>query len=95
MLRLLGCLLLINVNVATCFAQTEQAIFAGGCFWCMQADFDHLPGVISTTSGYDGDTLKNPTYEQVSSGQTNNAEAVFVEFDSNKISYRQVVDYFI
>ena len=74
--------------------QTEKAIFAGGCFWCMQADFDHLPGVLSTTAGYDGDVLKNPTYEQVSAGQTNDAESVLVEFDSNKVSYKQVVNYF-
>ncbi|BCA93858.1 peptide methionine sulfoxide reductase MsrA [Legionella antarctica] len=92
MLRLLGCLLLIHA--ASSFAQTEQAIFSGGCFWCMQADFDHLPGVISTTSGYDGDTLKNPTYELVSGGRTNYAEAVLVAFDSNKVSYQQLVNYF-
>jgi peptide-methionine (S)-S-oxide reductase len=85
---------ILLINAITCFAQTEKAIFAGGCFWCMEADFNHLPGVLSVTSGYDGDTIKNPTYEQVSSGQTNDAESVLIEFDTNKISYKEVVDYF-
>ncbi|MDF1930678.1 peptide-methionine (S)-S-oxide reductase MsrA [Legionella pneumophila] len=60
----------------------------------MEADFDHLPGVLSTTSGFDGDTLKNPTYEQVSAGNTHYAESVMVEFDPNKLSYKKLVEYF-
>ncbi len=79
---------------SVCFAKTEEAIFAGGCFWCMEADFDHLPGVISTTSGYDGDTTKDPSYEQVSAGTTNYAESVLVTFDPEQISYKQLIDYF-
>ena len=85
---------ILLISATTCFAQTEKAIFAGGCFWCMEADFNHLPGVLSVTSGYDGDTVKNPTYEQVSAGETNDAESVLVAFDSNKVSYKQVVNYF-
>lgn len=85
---------ILLITATSCLATTEKAIFAGGCFWCMEADFDHLQGVLSTTSGYDGDTLKNPTYEQVSAGGTNYAESVLVEFDSNKVSYKQLVDYF-
>ncbi len=76
------------------FSKTETAIFAGGCFWCLEVDFDKLNGVISTESGYDGGTQKNPTYETVSSGTTNYAESVKVVFDSNKVTYKEVVNYF-
>lgn len=93
MYRIILCFLLF-ANTTFGFAKTEKAIFAGGCFWCMESDFDHLPGVISTTSGFDGDTLKNPTYEQVSAGNTNYAESVMVLFDTNKLTYNQLVDYF-
>lgn len=93
MIRLFNSFILL-LCAATTFAHTEKAIFAGGCFWCMEADFNHLPGVLTVTSGYDGDTIKNPTYEQVSAGTTNNAESVLVEFDANKVSYKQLVDYF-
>lgn len=87
-------IMILLLFTSMCFAKTEQAIFAGGCFWCMEADFDHLPGVLSTTSGYDGDILKDPSYEQVSSGKTNYAESVLVTFDPDQISYKQLVDYF-
>ena len=73
-------------------AATESAIFAGGCFWCMEPPFDALPGVISTTSGYTGGTLANPSYEQVSAGGTGHAEAVKVVFDPRRVSYTQLLD---
>lgn len=76
------------------FAKEDVAVFAGGCFWCVEADFDKLPGVISTTSGFDGGQLKNPTYEKVSSGTTQYVESVKVVFDPDKVSYKELLDYF-
>ena len=75
-------------------AKVAKATFAGGCFWCMEAPFDKLPGVISTTSGYIGGQVKNPTYEQVSSGRTGHTEAVQVEYDASKVSYEKLLDVF-
>lgn len=70
---------------------TDYAIFAGGCFWCMEPPFDKLDGVISTTSGYTGGHTVNPTYEQVSAGGTGHAEAVKIVFDPAKISYEKLL----
>jgi peptide-methionine (S)-S-oxide reductase len=75
-------------------AERAVAIFAGGCFWCMEPPFDALPGVISTTSGYTGGTVPNPTYAQVSSGETGHLEAVQVEYDPKLVSYSQLLDVF-
>src|SRR5690242_10886996 len=74
--------------------QTEKAIFAAGCFWCTEEAFEKVPGVISAVSGYTGGTVKNPSYEQVSSGRTGHAEAVEVTFDPKKVSYEQLLDTF-
>lgn len=70
------------------------AIFAGGCFWCTESDFDHMPGVRATTSGYSGGRVANPTYEQVSAGRTGHIEAVRVAYDPTRISYAALVDRF-
>lgn len=72
----------------------EVATFAGGCFWCMEADYDKVPGVIATISGYTGGTVANPTYEQVSSGTTGHAESVEVIFDPKKVSYEHLLAVF-
>jgi len=73
---------------------TATAIFAGGCFWCLEADFDKLPGVIATESGYTGGKTPNPSYRQVSAGGTGHTESVRVSYDPAKVSYQQLVDYF-
>jgi peptide-methionine (S)-S-oxide reductase len=70
------------------------AIFAGGCFWCTESDFEKLPGVISAESGYTAGQTINPTYEQVSAGGTGHTEAVRVVYDPAKVSYPQLLDYF-
>ncbi len=73
-------------------AETATAIFAGGCFWSIESDFDHAPGVISTTSGYIGGHVANPTYEQVVTETTGHREAVKVEYDPSVTSYEKLVD---
>jgi len=75
-------------------AKPAKAVFAGGCFWCVEADFDKVPGVISTTSGYINGRTPNPTYEQVSRGGTGHAEAVEIVFDPAKVSYEKLLDVF-
>ncbi len=71
-----------------------KATFAGGCFWCMEGPFDELPGVVSTTSGYTGGRIKNPTYEQVSSGGTGHAEAVEIVYDPAQVGYGKLLQVF-
>jgi peptide-methionine (S)-S-oxide reductase len=72
-------------------AGAQVAIFAGGCFWCVESDFDKVPGVISTTSGYIGGTKVNPSYEDVSSGGTGHAESVKVVYDPTRVSYEKLL----
>ena len=69
----------------------EMAIFAGGCFWCTESDFDKLPGVVSTTSGYIGGTVANPTYDQVVAGKTGHVEAVQIYFDKTKTNFSNLL----
>lgn len=75
-------------------AEEQTAIFAGGCFWCTESDFEKLDGVISAASGYIGGQLKNPTYKQVSAGGSGHTEAVEVVFDDQAVSYAELVEYF-
>ena len=75
-------------------AGTATAVFAGGCFWCTESDFDHIPGVISTTSGYAGGHVAEPSYEQVSAGDTGHIESVRVVYDPARVSYASLVERF-
>lgn len=74
--------------------KTARAVFAGGCFWCMEAPFDKLDGVISTTSGYTGGSKKDPSYQEVSSGWTGHAESVEIVYDPAKVTYEKLLDVF-
>jgi peptide-methionine (S)-S-oxide reductase len=95
--RLLLSLIAAVVLAGAAFAQTPEravATFAGGCFWCVESDFDHVPGVTETISGYTGGTVANPTYQQVSAGGTGHAESVEIYYDPRKVTYAQLLDYF-
>ena len=87
-------ILLTSTAFAAASKQYEEAIFAGGCFWCMEGPYDKLDGVISTTSGYTDGQVKNPTYKQVSSGNTGHTEAIKIEYDPGKISYVKLLEVF-
>ena len=75
-------------------AERGEAIFAGGCFWCVETAFEGLPGVTAVISGYTGGTKKNPTYDEVSAGSTGHAESVRVVFDPTKITYAKLLEVF-
>ncbi len=83
-----------TADTATSAASYETAIFAGGCFWCVESDFDPIPGVIKTVSGYIGGHKQNPTYQEVSAGGSGHAEAVQIVYDPAKISYKQLTEIF-
>ncbi len=96
LIALASLLLLTPIAIAAPTAQPgpglAQATFAGGCFWCMEQPFDNLPGVLSTTSGYTGGTVADPTYSQVSEGNTGHAESVQVIYDPKRISYETLLN---
>ncbi|MBE0596109.1 MAG: peptide-methionine (S)-S-oxide reductase MsrA [Desulfuromonadales bacterium] len=74
--------------------ERRTAVFAGGCFWCTEADFEKVPGVIEVVSGYTGGQLPDPTYEQVSAGGTGHVEAIEVTYDPARVSYGQLLTWF-
>ena len=84
----------LAASPAALAAETATAIFAGGCFWCIEADFEKLDGVIDVESGYIGGSTANPTYQQVSAGGTGHAEAVRVRYDPRRAGYEKLLDYF-
>lgn len=94
LLHVVTVLALLLVVAPSQAAQSETAIFAGGCFWCTESDFDKVPGVVSTTSGYIGGQKKNPTYQEVSAGGSGHAEAVKVVYDPAQVTYAQLLEKF-
>ena len=74
--------------------KTETATLGGGCFWCVEAVYERLPGIISVVSGYAGGQTENPTYEQIGTGRTGHAEVVQIAYDPSKISYEKIIDLF-
>lgn len=105
----MSCFLLVCLLMATPLVQAQQevpgnnaasqdsttyAIFAGGCFWCMEPPYDKLDGVISTVSGYIGGSVPDPTYEQVTTGNTGHAEAVRIEYNPGVVSYEKLLEVF-
>ena len=74
--------------------KTETATLGGGCFWCVEAVYERLPGIISVVSGYAGGQTENPTYEQIGTGKTGHAEVVQIAYDPSKISYEKIIDLF-
>jgi peptide-methionine (S)-S-oxide reductase len=93
MSRLLILVLLCGIQINV-YAENKTAVFAGGCFWCMEKPYDNIDGVISTISGYTGGHTENPTYKQTSTGTTGHYEALQVTYDSNKVSYEKLLDVF-
>lgn len=97
LIRVLSLLLLAcsagSANAAPA-PEPATAVFAGGCFWCMESELEGVPGVIDVVSGYTGGHVKNPTYRQVSSGNTGHFEAVRVRYDASKLSYETLIGYF-
>ena len=87
-------LLSIALLAQAATAATATAIFAGGCFWCTESDFEKLPGVIAAESGYTAGKVPNPSYKAVSAGTTGHTEAVRVTYDPAKVTYSQLVEFF-
>ena len=95
MLRFLGVLAFVFAAASGAYAQERaKATFAGGCFWCTEADFDKVEGVISTTSGYTGGKTENPTYPQVGAGTTGHTEGVEIVYDPSKVTYQKLLEVF-
>lgn len=74
--------------------KTQTATLGGGCFWCVEAVFERIPGILAVTSGYAGGQTENPTYDDICTGRTGHAEVVQIEFDPEKVSYDKIVDLF-
>ena len=87
-------MLAVVLGSASAQEKTAKAIFGGGCFWCVEADFDKVPGVISTTSGYINGKTKNPTYREVSAGGSGHNEVVEIVYDPAKVTYAKLLDVF-
>ena len=84
----------VTISVVKEDVKLNKATFAGGCFWCSEADFEKVPGVVKVISGYTGGEKENPSYEEVSSGTTGHVEAIQVYYDPSKITYQELLDIF-
>ena len=91
---LLAAALVTIIAPAASAQELEKAIVAGGCFWSVESNFDKVPGVVATISGYTGGSVDNPSYQQVTFGDTGHYEAVEITFDPSVVSYRAIVDTF-
>jgi peptide-methionine (S)-S-oxide reductase len=91
---ILGMALVATAAEPVAKEKTATAVFAGGCFWCMEPPYDVLPGVIATTSGYAGGQKANPTYEQVSAGDTGHIEVIQITYDPKQVSYEKLLEVF-
>ncbi|WP_102106607.1 peptide-methionine (S)-S-oxide reductase MsrA [Oceaniglobus roseus] len=95
---ILGCAILVALALNCVRAEAaprETLVVAGGCFWCVEADFEKVNGVISAESGFTGGSVANPTYKQVSQGGTGHYEAVKITYDAAQVDFRQLVDLFL
>ena len=90
----LGAVLTLSLQAEPEPMKTETATLGGGCFWCVEAVYERLPGIISVLSGYAGGQSENPTYEQIGTGKTGHAEVVQIAYDQAKISYEKIIDLF-
>jgi peptide-methionine (S)-S-oxide reductase len=94
-MRMLTIMLMLCLSAGGVMAaEYKSAVFAGGCFWCLEGPFDELSGVIGTESGYTGGTVPNPTYEQVSAGTTGHVEAMRVVYDPAKVTFEKLLSVF-
>jgi peptide-methionine (S)-S-oxide reductase len=84
---------LLSTTLPT-YAKTQSIIVAGGCFWCVESDFEKVPGVLGAVSGYINGTNANPTYEQVSTKKTGHYEVVKISYDDEKVTAKELTDYF-
>lgn len=87
-------MLMANDTSPSSPAKTETAVFGGGCFWCLDAVYHYVPGILSITSGFAGGTTPNPTYDQVCTGRTGHAEVIRITYDPSKVTYGQLLDLF-
>ena len=90
----LGAVLTVTLQADPEPMKTETATLGGGCFWCVEAVYERLPGIISVVSGYAGGQTENPTYEEIGTGKTGHAEVVQITYDPAKISYEKIIDLF-
>lgn len=85
---------IVSAEVSGGPVQNETIVLGGGCFWCIEAVYERIEGVLDVVSGYSGGTVKNPTYEQVCTGRTGHAEVVRIEYDPNRITLEKILDLF-